>query len=139
VLFWNKWYFDEIYDAFLVNPTIRFAHWLWRIIDMSVNDKFSDSIETYASLFAQWLWQIVVVKGIDQIVRDIGRQSVGMSSWLWQVVDIRWLEQKISRMGRQADTAGQLLQEVEPHTLQHQLLVMILWLVLATTLLYILV
>jgi len=62
-----------------------------------------------------------------------------MSSWLWQVVDIRWLEQKVSQMGRQADTAGQLLQEAEPRTLQHQLLVMILWLVLATGLLYILV
>jgi hypothetical protein len=55
------------------------------------------------------------------------------------VVDIRWLEQKVSQMGRQADTAGQLLQEAEPRTLQHQLLVMILWLVLATGLLYILV
>ena len=139
VLFWNKWYFDEIYDAFLVNPTIRFAHWLWRIIDMSVIDKFIHSIATYSILFAQWLWRIVDVKGIDRIVMGIGRQSVGMSSWLWQVVDIRWLEQKVSQMGRQADTAGQLLQEAEPRTLQHQLLVMILWLVLATGLLYILV
>lgn len=139
VLFWNKWYFDEIYDAYLVNPTIRFAHWLWRIIDMSVIDKFIHSIATYSILFAQWLWRIVDVKGIDRIVMGIGRQSVGMSSWLWQVVDIRWLEQKVSQMGRQADTAGQLLQEAEPRTLQHQLLVMILWLVLATGLLYILV
>jgi NADH-quinone oxidoreductase subunit L len=139
VLFWNKFYFDEIYDAYLVNPTIRLAHWLWRIIDMNVIDKFIHSLATYSILFAQWLWRIVDIKGIDRIVMGIGQQSVGMSRWLWQVVDIRWLEQRVSQMGRQADTAGQLLQEVEPRTLQHQLLVMILWLVLATGILYILV
>ena len=30
VLFLNKLYFDEIYDACVVQPTIRFARWLWR-------------------------------------------------------------------------------------------------------------
>ena len=139
VLFWNKWYFDEIYDAYIVNPTVRFAHWLWRIIDMRLIDTFIHSIATYSILFARWLWRIVDVKGIDRIVMGIGRQSVGMGSWLWQVVDIQWLEQRVSQVGRQADTAGQLLQEAEPRTLQHQLLVMILWLVLATGLLYFLV
>ena len=34
VLFWNKWYFDEIYDAYIVNPTIQLARWLWLIIDI---------------------------------------------------------------------------------------------------------
>ncbi len=139
LLFWNKFYFDEIYDAYLVNPTIRFAHWLWRMIDMRVIDTFIHSIATYSILFAQWLWRIVDIKGIDRIVMGIGQQSVGMGRWLWQVVDIRWLEQRVNQMGRQADVAGQMLQEAEPRTLQHQLLVMILWLVLATGLLYVLV
>ena len=139
VLFWNKLYFDEIYDAYLVNPTIRLAHWLWRNIDMSIIDKAIHSIATYSILFAQWLWKVVDIKGIDRIVMGIGQQSVGMGRWLWQVVDIRWLEQNMRQVGRQADVAGQLLQEAEPRTIQHQLLVMILWLVLATGLLYILV
>ncbi len=139
VLFWNKWYFDEFYDVYVVNPTIRFAEWLWRFVDVNVIDAFIHSIATYSILLAQWLWRIVDIKGIDRMVMGIGRQSVGMGSWLWQVVDIRWLEQRVSQMGRQADTAGQLLQEVEPRTLQHQLLVMIFWLVLATGLLYLLV
>ncbi len=139
VLFWNKGYFDEFYDAYLVNPTIRYAHWLWRNIDMRVIDTFIHSIATYSVLFARWLWQIVDIKGIDRMVMGIGRQSVGAGHWLWQVVDVRWLEQKVNQMGSQADTAGQLLQEVEPRTLQHQILVMILWLVFATGLLYVLV
>ena len=139
MLFWNKWYFDEFYDAYLVNPTIRFSHWLWHMIDVGVIDRFIHSIATYSILFARWLWRIVDIKGIDRMVMGIGRQSVGMSGWLWKVVDIRWLEKTVSQVGSQADTAGQLLQEVEPRTIQHQLLVMILWLVLATGLLYILV
>ena len=139
VLFWNKLYFDEIYDAYLVNPTIRMAHWLWRNIDMRIIDKAIHSIATYSILFAQWLWKVVDIKGIDRIVMGIGQQSVGMGRWLWQVVDIRWLEQNMRQVGRQADVAGQLLQEAEPRTIQHQLLVMILWLVLATGILYILV
>ena len=139
VLFWNKLYCDEIYDAYLVNPTIRFAHWLWRNIDMRIIDKAIHSIATYSILFAQWLWKVIDIKGIDRIVMGIGHQSVGMGRWLWRVVDIRWLEQNIHQVGRQADAAGQLIQEAEPRTIQHQLLVMILWLVLATGLLYFLV
>ena len=139
VLFWNKFYFDEIYDAYLVNPTIRLAHWLWRIIDMNVVDRFIHSIATYSVLLAQWLWRVVDIKGIDRMVMGIGQQSVGMGNWLWQMVDIRWLEQKVDQVGKQADAAGQILQEAEPRTLQHQLLVMILWLVLATGLLYFMV
>lgn len=139
VLFWNKGYFDEIYDVYLVNPTIQLSRWLWRNIDMSIIDKFIHSIATYSVLFAQWLWRMVDVKGIDRIVVGIGHQSVGMSRWLWQMVDIKWLEQKVGQVGQQADSAGHLLQEAEPRTIQHQLLVMIVWLVLATGLLYILV
>ena len=139
VLFWNKLYFDEIYDAYLVTPTIHLAHWLWRNVDMSIVDRFIHSIASYSVLFAQWLWRVVDIKGIDRVVMGIGQQSVGMGRWLWQVVDIRWLEQRFSHVGQQADTAGQLLKEAEPRTLQHQLLVMILWLVLATGILYILV
>ena len=30
VLFWNKFYVDEIYDAYIVNPTIRLAKWFSR-------------------------------------------------------------------------------------------------------------
>lgn len=139
ILFWNKFYFDEIYDAYLVSPTIQFAHWLWRVIDMSVVDRFIHSIASYSVLLARWLWKVVDVKGIDRVVMGIGEQSVGMGRWLWQVVDISWLEQKVDQVGKQADAAGQLLQETETRTLQHQLLVMIFWLVLATGLLYILV
>ena len=136
VLFWNKCYVDEIYDACVVNPTILFSQWLWRVIDMSVIDRFIHAIASHAVLFSQWLWRVVDIKGIDRIVMGIGQQSVGLSRWLWRLVDIGWLEHNVDQVGRQADVAGQ---EAEPHTIQHQLLVMIFWFVLATGTLYVLV
>jgi NADH-quinone oxidoreductase subunit L len=112
VLFWNKGYFDEIYDAYLVNPTIRVAHWLWRIIDIRV---------------------------IDHFIHFIATSSVYFARWLWRIVDIRWLEQKVGQVAGQVNAAGQLLQELESHTIQHQILVMIFWLVAMTGILYYLV
>jgi NADH-quinone oxidoreductase subunit L len=112
VLFWNKGYFDEIYDAYLIAPTIRFAHWLWRKIDIKVIDNFIHLIATY---------------------------SVSFAGWLWRIVDIRWLEQKVGQVAGKVNAAGQLLQEIESRTIQHQLLVMIFWLVAMTGLLYIMV
>jgi len=112
VLFWNKGYFDEIYDAYLVTPTIQFARWLWRIIDIRVIDHFIHFIATYSVYFA-------------------GR--------LLRIVDIRWLERKVEKVAGQVDAAGQSLQEMESRTIQHQLLVMIFWLGAMTGLLYILV
>ena len=139
VLFWNKGYFDEFYDAYLVNPNIQLAHWLWRVIDMRLIDRAIHSVASHSVLFAQWLWRIVDIKGIDRIVVGIGQQSVGLSRWLWQVVGVGWLEQKADQEGSRVDVAGSFLQEAEARTIQHQLLVMILWLVLATGTLYLLV
>ena len=112
VLFWNKGYFDEIYDAYLVNPTIRFANWLWRIIDIKLIDKFIYFIANYSVYFARWLWR---------------------------VIDIRWLEKTVGQLVGQVNAEVQLSQGKEFRTLQHQLLVMIFWLVALTGLLYILI
>jgi NADH-quinone oxidoreductase subunit L len=112
VLFWNKGYFDEIYDAYLVNPTIRFANWLWRIIDIRLIDKFIYFIANYSVYFARWLWR---------------------------VIDIRWLEKTVGQLIGQVNAEVQLSQGKEFRTLQHQLLVMIFWLVALTGLLYILI
>ena len=138
VLFWNKGYFDEIYDVYLVTPTIRFAHWLWRNIDIRVIDSFIHSIATYSVYFARWLWQIMDIRGIDRFVHSIATYSVHFAGRLWRIVDIRWLEGKVGQVAEQV-AEGKLLQEMESRTIKHQLLVMIFWLVAMTGLLYILV
>ncbi len=111
-MFWNKGYFDEIYDTYLVIPTCQLANWLWRNIDIKVIDKFIYFIANYSLYFARWLWR---------------------------VVDIRWLEKTVGQLVGQVNAEVQLNQGKEFHTLQHQLLVMIFWLVALTGLLYILI
>ena len=75
VLFWNKGYFDEIYDAYLVNPTIRFANWLWRIIDIRLIDKFIYFIANYSVYFARWLWRVIDIRWLEKTVWAINRTS----------------------------------------------------------------
>tara|TARA_B100000579_G_scaffold18813_1_gene13208 strand:- start:698 stop:2611 length:1914 start_codon:yes stop_codon:yes gene_type:complete len=36
----NKWYFDELYDFILVNPSKKIGSFLWKKIDISIIDKF---------------------------------------------------------------------------------------------------
>jgi NADH-quinone oxidoreductase subunit L len=42
----NKWYFDEIYDALLVKPTLRFARFAWHVGDETVIDGVPSGLAT---------------------------------------------------------------------------------------------
>jgi NADH-quinone oxidoreductase subunit L len=42
----NKWYFDEIYDALLVRPTLRFAKFAWHFGDEQVIDGVPSGLAT---------------------------------------------------------------------------------------------
>ncbi len=139
VLFWNKGYFDEIYNAYLVTPTIRIAHWLWRNIDIRIIDRFVNSIATYTVHLARWLWRFVDIRLVDRFIYHIATYSVNLAGWLFRVVDVRWLERKVGKVAGQVNAAGKLLQGVESRTIQHQLLVMVFWLGAMTGLLYFLV
>ena len=163
VLFLNKFYVDEIYSIYIVRPTISFAKWLWREIDVRGINRLVHGIATSSVLFAQWLWRVVDVRGIDRAVVESGHQSVGLARWLWQMIDVRvidrtvertgsqsvglarWLwevidvrriEKNADRIGRAANATGHKLQDVEPRTLQHHLLVLISWLVVAIVFFY---
>ncbi|MGB5054164.1 MAG: NADH-quinone oxidoreductase subunit L [Nitrospirales bacterium] len=156
VHFLNKLYFDEIYEAYVVVPTLRLARWLWRVVDRNVFDALIMGIANVSVLAAKWMWRVVDLRGIDGLVVGLGRNSVGMAGWLWRVVDLRgvdrivvgigqrslgianWLWKRIEikvldknvvRAGNQAASTGNMMQELEPRTLQHHLLVMIFWLI----------
>jgi len=190
VFFLNKFYFDEIYSIYIVRPTLRFARWLWREIDVRGINRLVHRIATNSVLLARWLWQVVDVRGIDRLIHGIatssvllaqwlwrvvdvrgidravvesghqsvglarwlwqmidvrvidrtvertGSQSVGLARWLWEVIDVRRIEKNAERIGRAANASGHKLQEVEPRTLQHHLLVLNLWLVMAIVVFY---
>jgi NADH-quinone oxidoreductase subunit L len=156
VLFLNKFYFDEIYSVYVVQPILRFARWLWRVVDergingvvhgvasVSVQvarwmwqhidlrgiDRFVHGLAGSAILFAQWLWRVIDVRGIDRTVVESGNQSVEFAVWLWQAVDVRRIENGSDSIGRAAEVGGSRLNKVEPRTIQHHLVVLIAWLV----------
>ncbi|MCZ6801630.1 MAG: hypothetical protein O7F12_14200, partial [Nitrospirae bacterium] len=58
VLFWNKFYVDEIYDAYVVHPTLRLA---------------------------QWLSHRVEEMGIKQMIKNLGHQAANVGEMLTTV------------------------------------------------------
>ncbi len=85
---------------------------------------------------ARWLWRMIDVRVIDRTVENTGGHSVGLARWLWEAVDVRRIEKNAERIGRAADATGHKLQDVEPRSLQHHLLVLNLWLVVAIAFFY---
>ncbi len=163
VLFLNKFYFDEIYSFYIVQPTLRFVRWLWREVDVGGINRLVHGIATTsvrvarwmwrvvdvrgidglihglamnAIMFAQWMWRVVDVRGIDRAVVESGTQSVGLARWLWEAVEVRRIEKGSDQIGHAANASGKRLNDVEPRTIQHHLVVLIGWLVVAMLFFY---
>ena len=163
VLFLNKCYFDELYSVYIVQPTIRFVRWLWREIDVRGINRLIHGIATKSVLFSRWMWRVVDVRGIDRAVVESGNQSVGLARWLWKTIDVRVIDRAVEKtggksvglarylweavdvrriekgadqIGRAADASGKKLNDVEPRTIQHHLVVLITWLVAAILFFY---
>ena len=139
MLFLNKLYVDEIYDVYVVQPTLRLAKWSWKTVDLGGIDRVVTGMAMVSISMARWLWNVVDVSVIDRLVIEVGRQSANFARWLWQVIDVRGIEENAEGMGHQADSTGPLLQKVEPRTLQHHLFIMVFWLISAIGLFYLLV
>lgn len=156
VFFLNKGYFDEVHDVMILRPTLRFADWLWRVVDVGGIDRVYTQAGGASVAFSRWLWEAVDLRLIDRTVNGLGSLSLNMGRWLWEVVDLRlidravgglgslslktavWLWQIVDikgidrvfgGLGRRSDATGRALSRVEPRLLQHHILVVILWMV----------
>ena len=158
----NKLYIDEIYDVCVVQPAIRFSRWLWRELDVRGIDRSIQGVAGSSRRFSQWLDGTVEARGVDGAVQGTAssalrlsewlwtgievraeeralkgvRSVVLVSQWLWRVIDIRGTDQTIQRLGRLGEETGEVLQRIEPRTLQHHLVVVVFWLVLVISLSY---
>ena len=91
----NKLYFDEIYDACVVQPTLRFARWLWQRVEVLTVDRAVVGIATVSVHFAQWLWRVFDLRVIGRIVDGSATSSVQFAQWLWRVIDVRVIGQTV--------------------------------------------
>ena len=71
VVLLNKLYFDEIFNAFAVRPTLRFAGWLWQVVDVRLIDRSVEGTGRQTEGLARWLWDAVEVRRIDQNVETV--------------------------------------------------------------------
>ena len=136
VLFLNKFYFDEVFSVYIVQPTIRFGGWLWRVIDVRGIDRAVVESGNQSVRVARWLWRVIDVRGIDRAVVESGNQSGRVARWLWEAVDVRRIEKVSDQIGFAADASGKKLNDVEPRTIQQHLVVLIAWLVAAMLFFY---
>jgi NADH-quinone oxidoreductase subunit L len=135
VYFLNKGYFDEIYDVYIVRPTVAAAGWLWRVIDQGLIDRFIVSIGPATVNVSRWLWRVIDQGLIDRIVVAIGNRSVGAARQV-ERFDRAGMTQNVDRLGHGADASGRTLQGLQPRTLQHDLLVVVFWLAVALAFFY---
>ena len=129
VFFLNKGYFDEIYDVFLVRPTIKFSGWMWRKIDQGIVDRLVLSLGSASIGIARRLGYLD--SAVDNRVTSVGTGSVTVAHWLGKFVDTAGISRTVDGIGQGADATGRAARHYEPHTLQHNLLIVVLWLVAA--------
>ena len=129
VFFLNKGYFDEVYDVFLIRPTIRFADWMWRRIDQGIIDTFVIKLGSASIGIAHRLGYLDTA--VDDRVNSVGSGSVSIARWLGKFVDTAGISRTVDGIGKGVDASGRAAQSYAPHTLQHNLLVVVFWLIAA--------
>lgn len=129
VFFLNKGYFDEIYEAYLVRPTLKFANWTWKNVDQGIVDRLVLSLGTLTTKLAKHLG--VVDKAVDDQVMNIGTGSVTLASWIGRFIDTAGISRTVDGIGEGVDATGRTARRYEPRTMQNNLLVVVFWLVTA--------
>jgi NADH-quinone oxidoreductase subunit L len=88
VFFLNKGYFDEVYEVLIVRPILRFASWLWRVVDGGIDRAYMTAARASAGL-ARALWQSVDVRLIDRPADWLADASFKMAARPRKVVDLK--------------------------------------------------
>jgi hypothetical protein len=125
VLFLNRLYFDEIYDAFFVKPNLWLARQLQDIVETRVIDRMLQLITSASLGVAGWLLRVLEGRGIDRAVTGSATASVATAKWLWRVLEGRAIQGNVDRLAKQAHNVGHFFQQTEMHTLQEHLLLVV--------------
>ena len=136
VLFLNRGYVDELYAAYVVQPTLRWANWLWKTVDLGCIDRVVMGVAWVSVTLGRRLWHVTDVSGIDRVVTGTGRQTMQAAQWLWEHVEMRSAGARVERVPHNTDAPEQPAGSVKPRMLQHHVLVMVFWLIAAIGLFY---
>lgn len=117
VFFLNQMYADHIYDRLIVGPFIRLSRWGYRLIDGLVIERAVAFAASGCLVVAGWIWKVIDVRGASLIDRHEPTDASRPSS--------------LEKASEQVASGS-----VSARPLQHQLLIQILWLIVAMTLFY---
>jgi NADH-quinone oxidoreductase subunit L len=125
VLFWNKLYFDEIYDAYIVAPVLRAARGLEKRVEHAIVERGLTGVASISVGSALWLWQILEGRGMNRAVSGTATASMSTARWLWRVLEGRGFQGGNEQLSQRADALGRYLEDQVVHTLQDLLLLVV--------------
>jgi hypothetical protein len=110
---------------------------MWRRIDQGIIDRFVLKLGSASIGIAHRLGYLDTA--VDNRVNSVGTGSVSIASWLGRFVDTAGISRTADSIGKVVDASGQSVRRYEPHTLQHNLLVVVFWLIAALGFFYLIV
>ena len=125
MLFWNKWYVDELYDSLVTRPNLRFARGLAVRVEHAIVDGALRLLVSATVHTGLWLWRVLEGRGLDRAVSGTAGASVVTARWLWRVLEGRGLQGGLDQLSHRADTVGRFFEQKEVHTLQEHLLLVV--------------
>jgi NADH-quinone oxidoreductase subunit L len=125
VLFWNKLYFDEIYEAYFVRLHLKVARALDGHVERAVVDRALNLLALSSVGVAFWLWRVLEGRGVNRAVSGTVTASMTTARWLWKVLEGRAIQGGTDHLSHQVESIGRYLQHKELHTLQDHLLLVV--------------
>ena len=104
------------------------------LIDRGIIDRLVLSTGSVSIGFARRLGAIDIA--VDRQVVQVGTGSVGIARWLGRIVDTAGITRTVDGLGRGVDASGRAAGRYEPRTLQHNLLVVVLFMIAALAFFY---
>ena len=68
---YNKYYFDELYNAIIIKPLFKLTGFLYKKFDLGVIDWLVNSVGNF-TVFLSWLWELFDTYIVDGAVNGLG-------------------------------------------------------------------
>ncbi len=68
---YNKYYFDELYNAIIIKPLFKLTDFLFKKFDLGVIDWLVNSVGNF-TVFLSWLWELFDTYIVDGAVNGLG-------------------------------------------------------------------
>ena len=102
---------------------------MWRKIDYGIVDRLVISLGSSSIAIARRLGYIDTA--IDNRVTSVGSGTNNVGHWLGRYIDPKAVSRAVEATGHVNGTNGRTGRNYEPHSMQHNLLIIVIWLVAA--------